>query len=74
MLYIQGLKTNRHSIGKALSVLYLGIVLLVSSPSRLAAYADPGTGAFLYQAVYAAFIGGAFYFRKFLSRIFRKRQ
>jgi len=56
------------------SVVLLGIVLLLSSPSNLFGYADPGTGAFLYQAVYAAFIGGAFYFRKFLNRIFRKRQ
>jgi hypothetical protein len=49
------------------------IVVLMASPSRLLGYADPGTGAFLYQAVYAACIGGVFYFRKFLSRIFRKR-
>ena len=68
------LKPNRRPYASTASVLLLGIVLLLSAPSQLFGYADPGTGAFLYQAVYAAFIGGAFYFRKFLSRIFRKRQ
>jgi hypothetical protein len=68
------LKPNRHPFVRLTSIVVLGIALLLSSPTKLAAYADPGTGAFLYQAVYAAFIGGAFYFRKFLSRIFRKRQ
>lgn len=55
-------------------IVLLGILLLLSSPPKLFGYADPGTGAFIYQAAYAAFIGGAFYFRKFLNRIFRKRQ
>jgi hypothetical protein len=68
------LKPNRRPFVGLTSAVVLGIALLLSSPSKLSAYADPGTGAFLYQAVYAAFIGGAFYFRKFLSRIFRKRQ
>ena len=36
------------------------------------ASADPGTGAYLYQAAYAAVIGAAFYFRKFVSRVWRK--
>jgi hypothetical protein len=67
-------KPKHHSLVRVASSALLGIVLLLSSPSRLFGYADPGTGAFLYQAAYAAFIGGAFYFRKFLSRIFRKRQ
>jgi hypothetical protein len=68
------LKPDRHPFVRVASLAVLGLALLLSSPSKLLAYADPGTGAFLYQAVYAAFLGGAFYFRKFLSRIFRKRQ
>jgi hypothetical protein len=68
------LKPDRRPFVSIASILLLGIVLLLSSPSKLFGYADPGTGAFLYQAAYAAFIGGAFYFRKFLSRIFRKRR
>jgi hypothetical protein len=68
------LKPDRRSLASFSSIVVLGIGLLLSVPSKLFGYADPGTGAFLYQAVYAAFIGGAFYFRKFLNRIFRKRQ
>jgi hypothetical protein len=68
------LKPERNPSVSVTSVWLLGIVLLLSSPSNLFGYTDPGTGAFLYQAAYAAFIGGVFYFRKFLSRIFRKRR
>ena len=62
-----------HPLVRTVGAVLLGLALLLSSPSSLFGYTDPGTGAFLYQAVYAAFIGGAFYFRKFLNRIFRKR-
>ena len=68
------LKPDSHPFLRTAGAVLLGLVLLLSSPSNLFGYTDPGTGAFLYQAVYAAFIGGTFYFRKFLSRIFRKRQ
>ena len=67
------LKPYRHRFVHVAGLAVLGVALLLSSPTRLFAYADPGTGAFLYQAAYAAFLGGAFYFRKFLRRIFRKR-
>ncbi len=68
------LKVNRNRLANTAGVVLLGTALLLSAPSRAFGYADPGTGAFLYQAAYAAFLGGAFYFRKFLNRIFRKRQ
>ena len=67
------LKPDRNRWTGIASLLLLVAVVLMASPSSLFGYADPGTGAFLYQAIYAAFIGGAFYFRKFLGRIFRKR-
>ena len=54
--------------------LFLVALVMFATEKEARAYTDPGTGAFVYQAVYAAFLGGAFYFRKFLSRIFRKRQ
>jgi hypothetical protein len=47
--------------------------LLLAAPSKAYGYVDPGSGSFVYQAIYAACIGGAFYFRKALGRIFRKR-
>ena len=48
--------------------------LLLTTPSKAYGYADPGTGAFIYQAAYAAFLGGTFYFRKFLDRFWRRRK
>ena len=68
------LKPEQHPVVKLMGSALLGTALLLSSPSNLFGYADPGTGAFLYQAAYAACIGGAFYFRKFLNSIFRKRR
>ena len=53
-----------------------GMILLpvmLASPLRAQAYTDPGTGTFAYQAIYAAFIGGSFYFRKLVKRLFDKR-
>jgi hypothetical protein len=49
------------------------VPLLLASPSKAYGYVDPGSGSFVYQAIYAACIGGAFYFRKFLGRLFGKR-
>jgi hypothetical protein len=48
--------------------------LMLATPSRASAYADPGTGAFMYQAAYAAFLGGSFYLRKLLDRFWPKRK
>lgn len=57
----------------ALAALCL-ILLLLALPSKAFGYVDPGSGSFIYQAVYAAFIGGIFYLRKFLSRIFKRNK
>ena len=48
--------------------------LLLTTPSKAFGYSDPGTGAFVYQAAYAAFLGGSFYLRRLLDRIWRKRK
>lgn len=48
--------------------------LLLASPSKAYGYTDPGTGAFVYQAVYAAFLGGTFYLRRILDRLFKRRR
>jgi hypothetical protein len=55
-------------------VALLLLPLIMAAPSRAYGYTDPGTGAFIYQAAYAAFLGGTFYLRKFLDRIFGKRK
>jgi hypothetical protein len=57
-----------------IQALLLLIPLLLVSPAKAQAYADPGTGAFMYQAAYAAFLGSTFYLRKFLDRIWRRRK
>jgi hypothetical protein len=54
--------------------LLLWVPLLLASPAKAYGYADPGTGAFIYQAAYAAFLGGTFYLRRFLNQIFRRRR
>jgi hypothetical protein len=48
--------------------------LLLCSPTKAYGYADPGSGAFVYQAAYAAFLGGTFYLRRFLDRVFKRRR
>jgi hypothetical protein len=68
------LKTHYSFAQKSLHALWLLAVVLLAFPSKASAYVDPGSGAFVYQAVYAAFLGGAFYFRKALSRLWRKRK
>jgi hypothetical protein len=47
------------------------MLLMVAVPSPVFGYIDPGSGAFVYQAIYAAILGGIFYFRKLLSRLFK---
>jgi hypothetical protein len=63
--------SRNHKIIGAAALL---LPLILATPSRAYGYADPGTGAFIYQAAYAAFLGGTFYLRKFLNRLFGKRK
>jgi hypothetical protein len=63
---------NRNAIFLATKVLLLCLPIVLASPSPAFGYADPGAGAFVYQAAYAAFLGGTYYLRKLLDRVFRK--
>jgi hypothetical protein len=38
-------------------------------PSYFLLYTDPGTGAMVWQLLVAAFIGAAFYFRQYATKI-----
>ncbi|HEV2199799.1 MAG TPA: hypothetical protein VGR73_08250 [Bryobacteraceae bacterium] len=58
---------------KSLLTGLLVLPVLLAAPVKAFGYTDPGTGTFAYQAIYAAFIGGSFYVRKFLKRLFGKR-
>jgi hypothetical protein len=42
---------------------------IAATEAPLGAYIDPGSGALIWQAILAAFFGGAFYFRRFLGRL-----
>jgi hypothetical protein len=55
-------------------MLLLLLPLMLTTPSKAFGYADPGTGAFIYQAAYAAFLGGSFYLRKLLDRVWQRRR
>ena len=64
---------NHHAWSVA-RLLFVCCAFLLAAPVSALAYADPGTGAFLYQAAYAAFLGGAFYMRRFLDQVFARRK
>jgi hypothetical protein len=64
----------RSSVFLAANLLLLVLPLLLATPAKAFGYADPGTGAFVYQAAYAAFLGGAFYLRRFLNRFWPRRK
>lgn len=67
--------TKSHTVFYAAAKLSLLVLpLLLATPSKASAYTDPGTGAFVYQAAYAAFLGGTYYLRKFLNRFWPKRK
>lgn len=67
--------TNGKSLILTLTkALLLWMPLVLVSPAKAFGYADPGTGAFFYQAAYAVFLGGTFYLRKLLDRVFRRRK
>ncbi|MEO7145006.1 MAG: hypothetical protein ABI165_16025 [Bryobacteraceae bacterium] len=48
--------------------------LLIVTPRAARAYIDPGSGAFVYQTLYAACLGGFFYLRRLLDRVWRRRK
>jgi hypothetical protein len=48
--------------------------LMLATPVKAFGYADPGTGTFVYQASYAAVLGGWFCLRKLFDRIRHRRK
>jgi hypothetical protein len=67
------MKNHTSATRTILMVMLLCLPLLLVSPAKAYGYADPGSGAFVYQMFYAAFLGATFYLRKFLNRFGRKR-
>ncbi len=52
----------------------LAVALVLATEPRAYAYTDPGSGALLWQALVAAFVGAGFYFRKFLFHLIPKKK
>lgn len=57
-----------------LQILIPVLVLLLADVKEAKAYADPGTGAMIWQLLSAAFVGAMFYCRRFLTSIKRRRK
>ncbi|MBX9600513.1 MAG: hypothetical protein K2X35_05905 [Bryobacteraceae bacterium] len=55
-------------------VMALLLMLLLFTADSALGYADPGSGALIYQALVAAFLGASFYFRRFFEKLWRKRK
>jgi hypothetical protein len=67
-------RTTREITQAVVLAAILPIALFLALPARAFGYVDPGSGTFIYQAIYAAFLGGVFYLRKFLNRIFKRNK
>jgi hypothetical protein len=65
--------TNRGKNQAIVPVIGL-LALLLVLPSKAFGYVDPGSGSFIYQAIYAVFLGGVFYLRRLLDRIFKRNK
>ncbi len=52
---------------KVMRISCLLVLLLVGAEQQARAYADPGSGALLWQMALAAIAGIAFYFRRIIS-------
>ena len=64
---------SRTAVSFLTKALLAWLPLVLVAPRNAFGYADPGTGAFLYQAAYGVFLGGTYYLRKLLDRFFGKR-
>jgi hypothetical protein len=57
----------------ALRVAILIVLLSFGTEHEARAYTDPGTGALIWQALVAGFVGLAYYFRRFASKLKRRK-
>ena len=57
----------RRAIGSSLAL----FLMILATPRRASAYVDPGSGAMLWQAAAAAFIGSLFYMRRIVMWVRR---
>ena len=71
---VQAKSTLQTAALLAARTVVLLLPLLLATPSKAYGYIDPGAGAFIYQAAYAAVLGGSFYLKKLLDRVLQRRK
>jgi hypothetical protein len=60
------------TLSRRLDVLVLAALAMWGAETRVLAYIDPGSGALIWQAIVAAFVGAGFYFRRYFGRFFSR--
>jgi hypothetical protein len=58
----------------AIRVAILIVLLSFATEREAHAYTDPGTGALIWQALVAGFVGLAYYFRRFAYKLRRRKE
>lgn len=53
----------------AIRVAVLAVLISFATEREARAYTDPGTGALIWQALVAGFVGLAYYFRRFATKL-----
>jgi hypothetical protein len=59
---------------RRLDVLVLAALAVWGAEARVLAYIDPGSGALIWQAIVAGFVGAGFYFRRYFGRFFSRNR
>jgi O-antigen/teichoic acid export membrane protein len=58
----------------AIRVAILLILVSFATEREARAYTDPGTGALIWQALVAGFVGLMYYFRRFATKLKRRKE
>ena len=59
---------------RRLDVWVLAALAVWGAEARVLAYIDPGSGALIWQAIVAGFVGAGFYFRRYFGRFFSRNR
>ena len=59
---------------RRLDVMVLAALAVWGVEARVLAYIDPGSGALIWQAIVAGFVGAGFYFRRYFGRFFSRNR
>jgi hypothetical protein len=62
------------TLSRRFDVLVLVALAIWGAETRVLAYIDPGSGALIWQAIVAGFVGAGFYFRRYFGRFFSRNR